>query len=94
MADDQRVKITDIKLLRLRVLEDLGTLEPAWNPGSTMGFQRGGGSVIEIHSDQGLVGTGPGVAPELLGVLKRHLIGQDPFDTERHLKVMSYYARG
>ncbi|MDP6038757.1 MAG: mandelate racemase/muconate lactonizing enzyme family protein [Candidatus Latescibacteria bacterium] len=88
------MKITDIVLLQLKVVEDLGTLEPAWSPGSEMRFQRGGGSVVEVHSDQGLVGIGPGVAPELLPTLKRYLVGEDPFDTERHLKVLRYYGRG
>jgi L-alanine-DL-glutamate epimerase-like enolase superfamily enzyme len=30
----------------------------------------------------------------LLPVLKQHLVGQDPFDTERHLNVVGYYTGG
>lgn len=89
-----RMKITDIRLLNLKVVEDVGGLEPAWNPGGEMRMQRGGGSVVEVHTDQGITGIGPGVAPDLLPALKRHLIGEDPFDTERHLKVLRYYAQG
>lgn len=92
MAD--RLVITDIKLLTLKVIEDMGALEPAWNPGGEMRMQRGGGSVVEIHTDQGIMGIGPGVAVELLPALKRHLVGKDPFDTEQHLKVLRYYAGG
>ena len=90
----ERIKITDIKLLNLRVIEEVGVLEPAWNVGGEMKMQRGGGSVVEVHTDRGVTGIGPGVSRELLPTLKQHLIGQDPFDTERHLKVLGYYARG
>jgi L-alanine-DL-glutamate epimerase-like enolase superfamily enzyme len=90
----ERIKITDIKLLTMRVVEEVGTLEPAWNVGGQMKMQRGGGSVVEVHTDQGVTGIGPGVSRELLPALKQHLVGQDPFDTERHLKVLGYYARG
>jgi L-alanine-DL-glutamate epimerase-like enolase superfamily enzyme len=90
----ERIKITDIKLHTIKVIEDVGVLEPAWNVGGEMKMQRGGGSVVEIQTDQGLTGIGPGVARELLPALKQHLVGQDPFGTERHLKVLGYYARG
>ncbi|MBX3054626.1 MAG: mandelate racemase/muconate lactonizing enzyme family protein [Caldilineaceae bacterium] len=89
-----RIKITEIKLLNLRVVEDIGDIEPAWDLGGKMHFTRGGGSVVEIHTDAGLVGIGPGVAPDLLPVLNAKLVGQDPFDTEKHVGVLRYYARG
>jgi L-alanine-DL-glutamate epimerase-like enolase superfamily enzyme len=59
-----------------------------------MSFQRGGGSFVEIHTDQGLVGIGPGVAPDLLPALQSRLVSEDPFDTERHLAALRYYAPG
>ena len=90
----ERMKITDIKLLTLKVVEEVGVLEPAWNVGGQMKMQRGGGSVVEVHTDGGIVGIGPGVSRDLLPALKQHLVGQDPFDTERHLKVLGYHARG
>lgn len=90
----ERIKITDIKLLTMKVIEEVGTLEPAWNVGGKMKMQRGGGAVVEIHTDQGITGIGPGVSPELLSDFKYYLIGQDPFDTERHLNVLGYHARG
>lgn len=90
----ERIRITDIRLLTLKVIEDVGTLEPAWDVGGQMRMQRGGGSVVEVYTDQGVTGIGPGVSRQLLPVLKQHLVGQDPFDTERHLKVLGYYARG
>lgn len=90
----ERIKITDIKLLTMKVIEEMGVLEPAWNVGGQMKMQRGGGTVVEVHTDQGIVGIGPGVSRDLLPALKQHLVGQDPFDTERHLKVLGYHARG
>src|SRR5688572_30203307 len=88
------MKITEIRLLRLKTIEEIGALEPAWDLGGRMVFQRGGGSVLEIHSDQGLVGIGPGVDSSLLQALQARLVGQDPFDTEHHAATLRYYAAG
>jgi D-galactarolactone cycloisomerase len=89
-----RLKITDIRLVPLKVIEAIGALEPAWDPGGRMAFHRGGGSFVEIHTDQGLVGIGPGVDPGLLPALQARLVGQDPFDTEQHAAALRYYAPG
>jgi D-galactarolactone cycloisomerase len=88
------MQITEIRLLQLKAIEELGALEPAWDPGGRMVFQRGGGSVVEIHTDEGLVGIGPGVDPGLLPALRARLVGQEPFDTERHAAALRYYAPG
>jgi L-alanine-DL-glutamate epimerase-like enolase superfamily enzyme len=88
------MKITEIHLIHLKTLEELGTLEPAWSPGAQMRFQRGGGSVVEIHTDEGLTGIGPGVDASLLPALQARLVGQDPFETERHAATLRYYAAG
>lgn len=94
MIGSPRLKITDIKLVRLRTVRDVGELEPAWNPGGRMGFQIGGGSYVEVHTDQGLVGIGPAVDPQLLPAVKAQLVGADPFDTEKHVATLRYYAQG
>jgi L-alanine-DL-glutamate epimerase-like enolase superfamily enzyme len=91
---NERIRITDIKLLMMRKIRDVGWLEPAWDVGRRMEFTEGGGTVVEVHTDQGIVGIGPGVDPALMGALRQHLVGQDPFDTERHLGVLRYYASG
>ena len=39
-----RMKITEVRLVRLKVVRGLGTLEPAWFPGRPMNFQVGGGA--------------------------------------------------
>jgi hypothetical protein len=70
------MKIREVRLIRLQTIEEIGALEPAWDPGGRMVFQRGGGSVLEIHSDQGLVGIGPGVDPSLLPALQSRLVGR------------------
>ena len=89
-----RAKITHVNLLNLRLVREVGTLEPAWNKGGRMRFAVGGGSAIEIRTDQGLAGIGPGIDPGLLEAVRAQLIGRDPFDTEQHAARLRYYAAG
>ncbi|HET8546366.1 MAG TPA: mandelate racemase/muconate lactonizing enzyme family protein [Bryobacteraceae bacterium] len=89
-----RSKIVEVRLLRLRMVRDAGTLEPAWDKGGAMRFTTGGGSVLEIRTDQGLTGIGPGIDPALLGAVQKQLVGRDPFDTEQHAARLRYYAAG
>ncbi len=89
-----RMKITEIRVVPLRVLKDAGWIEPAWNPGGRMNFHVGGGSYVEIRTDQGLTGIGPGMQPDLLPAIQAQLIGKDPFDTELHNAHLRYYAAG
>lgn len=88
------LKITDIRLLNLRTVEEIGVLEPAWDLGGRMQFRRGGGSITEILTDGGITGLGPAINPALLAAVKHHLLGQDPFDTEHLSGVLRYYAYG
>jgi L-alanine-DL-glutamate epimerase-like enolase superfamily enzyme len=89
-----RTRITTVRLLTLRTVRQVGSLEPAWNKGGTMTFTVGGGSLIEIETDQGLIGIGPGIDPGLLEAVRAQLAGQDPFDMERHAARLRYYAAG
>jgi L-alanine-DL-glutamate epimerase-like enolase superfamily enzyme len=89
-----RAKITQVNLLNLRLVREVGTLEPAWNKGGRMRFAVGGGSVLEIRTDQGLTGIGPGIDPGLLDSVRQQLTGRDPFDTEQHAARLRYYAAG
>jgi D-galactarolactone cycloisomerase len=84
-----RIKITDVRVVRLKVVRELGSLQPAWMP-VPMNFQLGGGAFLELQTDQGLVGIGPSIHEDLLPIVKRVLIGQDPFDTEQHFARMRY----
>lgn len=90
----QRLKITDIRVVRLKSIRTAGVLEPAWNPGGQMSVEVGGGSFTEISTDQGLTGIGPGIAPDLLPAVRAHLAGKDPFQIEEHAARLRYYARG
>jgi L-alanine-DL-glutamate epimerase-like enolase superfamily enzyme len=94
MPTASRLKITDIKLVRLKTVKEIGGIEPAWDLGGRMNFAVGGGAYTEIQTDQGIVGLGPAVDPGLLPAIKAHLVGQDPFETERHGATLRYYARG
>ena len=89
-----RPRITDVRLLQLRTLQEVGTLEPAWDLGGQMVFLKGGGFVTEIHTDAGVIGIGPGFSPALLNTVRRLLIGTDPFDVEHHAAALRYYALG
>jgi L-alanine-DL-glutamate epimerase-like enolase superfamily enzyme len=94
MENTARLKITDIKLVQLRTIKEVGGLEPAWDVGGNMVFTVGGGAIVEVHTDQGLVGIGPAVDPSLLPILNARLKGEDPFEVEKHNGVLRYYARG
>ncbi len=84
--------IREVRIHRLRVLEEIGELDLAWSPGSTLMWQRGGGSFIEIVDEDGLSGIGPGIDDRLLPVLREHLVGQDAFDVENLSARLRYYA--
>ena len=56
-----RLKITDIRIVNLKSTRETGKMEAAWNPGTVNTYRIGGGSVIEIHTDQGLSGIGPAI---------------------------------
>ncbi len=87
-----RIKITDIRLVNLRIVKQIGSLEPAWALGTRMSFAIGGGSYLEVHTDQGLVGIGPDVDPAVIPSLKRAFVGKDPFDTERYIAQNRFYT--
>ncbi len=94
LAAAARLKITDVRVVPLRIVRETGSIEPAWNPGGRMSFRVGGGSFTEILTDQGLRGIGPGMDPGLVGAVKAQLVGKDPFDIETHSARLRYYAAG
>jgi len=77
-----RLKITDIRVVPLRKTRDVGSLEPAWNPGGRMTVAVGGGSFVEVQTDQGLSGIGPGMDPSLLPAVKAQLVGEEGLRVE------------
>jgi D-galactarolactone cycloisomerase len=89
-----RLKITDIRVIPLKTIREVGTMEAAWNPGTLTTHRIGGGSITEIRTDQGLVGIGPGMDPAALAPAKAQLVGKDPFNIEQHAGRLRYYAGG
>jgi D-galactarolactone cycloisomerase len=89
-----RQKITDIRIVPLKVLRETGMMEAAWDPGNPTMHRIGGGSYVEIHTDQGLVGLGPQMDTSALAKAKHLLVGADPFDIEHLAGPMRYYVGG
>jgi L-alanine-DL-glutamate epimerase-like enolase superfamily enzyme len=80
-----RMKITDIRTVKIKLVKDLGVMEQiSANPPLRYRTTTGGGSFTEVHTDQGVVGIGPGVDDETVTFAKALLIGKDPFDMNDH----------
>jgi L-alanine-DL-glutamate epimerase-like enolase superfamily enzyme len=86
-----RLKITDIRVVNLKIVRETGKMEAAWNPGTVTTHRIGGGSIIEIQTDQGLSGIGPAIDGSLESA-KAQLIGMDPFSIEQLAGPLRYYA--
>ncbi len=78
-----KIKVTDVKIQRLKVIKDLGVIDGWAGPWDRNRVIVGGGTFIEVHTDQGLVGIGPAIDPVQLPRIKHDLIGRDPFDLQR-----------
>lgn len=89
-----RLKITDIRIVNLKAVRETGKMEAAWDPGTVTTHRIGGGSVIEMQTDHGLSGVGPGMDPEWLERAKAQLVGKDPFDIEHLAGPLRYYVGG
>jgi len=87
-----RIKITDVQVISLRAVKQIGALEPAWALGTKMNYAIGGGAFLEIHADNGLVGIGPDVDPAAVPRLRSALVGKDPFDTEQFLAQYRFHT--
>lgn len=77
-----KIRITDIRIVRLRVAKEIGSYQGFMGQGDTQTVRVGGGAFLEVHTDQGLVGIGPAIDPVQLPALKSQLTGQDPFDLQ------------
>ena len=87
-----RLKITDVRIVNLKTIRETGKMEAAWNPGTVTTHRIGGGSIIEIHTDQGLSGIGPAIDAPRWSAAKAQLVGKDPFDIEQLAGPLRYYA--
>ena len=85
-AGAARFKITDIRLTKVRLIRDKGIVPRRVGAGNAGGLpvQIGGFTITEIHTDQGLVGLGPGILPGDLRAAKARLVGKDPFEMNDH----------
>lgn len=88
-----RLKISEIRVVALKTVREVGTIEPAWDLGGRMPQRIGGGSFLEILTAQGLAGIGPGVPSDYLEAARSQLLGKDPFDLEQHAPRLRYYVR-
>lgn len=86
--------ISQVVQRRLRVMEEVGSIDPAWLPGQTMPVQRGGGAFLEIHTDEGLVGIGPEIDERFVPALNDVLAGQPLDDVETLSGMLDYYFPG
>jgi D-galactarolactone cycloisomerase len=77
-----RIRITDVRIVPLRTIKDLGSY-PDWL-GNPRQIRIGGGAFVEVHSDQGITGIGPDMDAKLLPAVKTLLTGADPFDVDLH----------
>ena len=89
-----RLKITGIRIVNLKVIRETGKMEGAWDPGTLNTWRVGGGSVIEIQTDQGISGIGPGIDPAWLEASEAQLVGRDPFSIEQLAGPLRYYVGG
>src|SRR5215212_236448 len=83
-----KLKITDLRQIKIKLIKDMGIVPRRVGvTGGGLPITIGGFTMTEIHTDQGLVGIGPGIAPEFVKPAKDLLVGRDPFDINRHAAV-------
>jgi L-alanine-DL-glutamate epimerase-like enolase superfamily enzyme len=87
------LKITDVKLRKIRLVRELGST-PQYHPGRPAISRVGGQTFVEIRTNQGLVGIGPGVAPGTIADAAQLLVGQDPFLIDGHAYELFRLAGG
>ncbi len=80
------MKIVEVQVKVLRDVPTPRELRFAWAPGSAT--RSSSISLIRIKSDDGLEGIGTGGDPNATRSVGQQLVGQDPFDTERHIRLM------
>lgn len=87
------MKIKDLRLSKLKLIEHLGEVEPAWSPGSKVQSNIGGGSFVEIELDNGEIGIGPSCDESILNDAKNYLVGKSPIDVIEHFKFLIYETK-
>ena len=57
-----------------------------------MHFNKGGGSFTEVHTNEGVVGIGPGMDPSLVPSVVEIVKGESPFEIEKISQRLKYYV--
>ena len=84
-AQAANLKVTDVRLIRIRMIQDKGILARRVDtPRGGLHVKIGGFTVTEVHTNHGLVGIGPGIPPENIESVKQLLVGKDPFEINKH----------
>src|SRR6185503_5250492 len=75
-----KVKITDVRLINIRLIKDMGIVPRRVGAGNAGGLpiKIGGFSVTEVHTDQGLIGIGPGIDPSFIRKRRTSSSGRIP----------------
>ena len=75
------MKIKDVRISKIKLVEHLGEVEPAWTPGTaSITSTIGGYDFTEIELDSGEIGIGPGCDEIIIKDSKDYLIGKSPND--------------
>ena len=88
------MKIKEVRLSKIKLVEYLGDVEPAWSPGwASQKSTIGGYNFTEIELDNGHIGIGPGCDEVIINDANDYLVGKSPDDVEHHYKYMIYRSR-
>lgn len=82
------MKITAVDVQYLRDVPAPRALQTAWSPDTIT--RATSFTIIRIRTDDGLEGIGSGGTPEAVHAAGQQLIGQDPFATEQHSRVLRH----
>ncbi len=83
------MKIKDVRISKIKLVEHLGEVEPAWTPGTaSITSTIGGYDFTEIELDSGEIGIGPGCDEIIIKDSKDYLIGKSPNDVIDHYKFL------
>lgn len=84
-AEAMRTKITGVRLIKIRLVKDMGQVPRRVGvTGGGLPITIGGFSLTEVRTDSGHVGIGPGIDPGIVKNVQNLLVGKDPFDINRH----------
>ncbi len=88
------MKIKDVRTSKIKLVEHLGEVEPAWTPGTaSITSTIGGYNFTEIELDSGEVGIGPGCDEITIQDSKEYLVGKSPNNVKHHYKYLMYRTR-